>query len=145
MKKNRDPLDLVQKLAAAAEIEKSQQVAASMRSLSAQERRLAMLEQYLDEYSAGAAPTVGVADVTALQARGHFLAALRKAVDDQGAEVRRLRAQFEVQVDVWRNAKAKVSAVEQFAGRRQARQQLEEARREQAQIDESGRWSHPSR
>jgi flagellar export protein FliJ len=145
MNNTRDPLDIVQKLAAATELEKSQLVAASMRSLSAQERRLAMLEQYLEEYSARATPVTGTADIAALQARGHFLAALRKAVQDQGAEVRRLRVQFEAQVDVWRSAKAKVSAVEQFTGRREARRQIDEARREQAQIDESGRWSHLQR
>lgn len=145
MTRHKDPLDLVQMLAEAAELEKSQHVAASMRSLSAEERRLELLERYLEEYRGAALPTGMASDIATLQSRRHFLEALRKAVLDQGAQVSRLRAQFERELDVWRTAKAKANAVEQFAGRKSAKKQLEEARREQTQIDESGRWSHSSR
>jgi flagellar export protein FliJ len=145
MTRHKDPLDLVQMLAEAAELEKSQQVAASMRSLGAEERRLALLERYLEEYRGAAVPAGTASDIATLQSRRHFLEALRKAVQEQGAQVSRLRAQFEQQLDFWRTAKAKANAVEQFAGRRSAKKQLEETRREQAQIDESGRWSHSTR
>jgi flagellar FliJ protein len=145
MAKSKDPLDLVQMLAEAAELEKSQQVAVSMRSLNTEQQRLAMLERYLEEYRGGAAAAGSSSDINALKTKRNFLEALDKAVQDQGAQVSRLRAQFEQQLDVWRAAKAKANAVEQFAGRKSAKKALEEARREQTRLDESGRWSQTPR
>ena len=140
MNRRKDPLSIVKQLADIAELEKSQQVAASIATLSAEEQRLAVLERYLAEYRGGQVAEETLA-VDVLRSRQDFIAALDDAVRTQSHQVKQLRAQFEQRLTLWRDAKAKVSAVERFAGRREAERDRARARAEQTALDESGRWS----
>ena len=140
----KDPLQLVKMLADISELEKSQYVATSMMQLSAEKQRLALLEQYLEEYCQGAAPDT-VVDIGKLTSSRGFIDALTKAVVEQSDQVARLSQQFEQRLDTWRAAKAKSTAVDNFASRKQQTRMLEESRREQSSLDEAGRWNQCSR
>ena len=142
MTERKDPLNVVQRLADMAELRKSQQVAVSIASLSAEERRLAVLERYLAEYQEAGAKDRQLA-IGALRTRSDFIAALSQAVRTQSEQVRQLRLQFEQRLTLWREAKAKASAVERFADRRESQRKQETARAEQTALDDSGRWSRP--
>lgn len=144
MNERKDPLTIVQRLADMAEVRKSQQVAASIASLSAEEERLAVLERYLAEYQAAGAKDRQLA-IAALRSRSDFITALSQAVRTQSEQVRRLRVQFEHRLTLWREAKAKASAVERFAGRRESQRKRATAKAEQTALDDSGRWSRPPR
>ena len=140
MTRRKDPLSIVKQLADITELEKSQQVALSIATLSAEEQRLAVLERYLAEYRGGEISEAALA-IDLLRSRHDFIAALDAAVRTQSEQVEQLRAQFERKLTSWRDAKAKVGAVDRFAGRREAERERVRARAEQAQLDDTGRWS----
>lgn len=144
MNRRKDPLAVVKQLADMSELEKSQQVAASIASLSAEEQRLAVLERYLAEYQVGD-PRKALLGIGDLKSRHDFIAALSSAVRTQSDQVRQLRAQFEHKLTLWRDAKAKASAVDRFAGRREHERDRAQAKAEQTALDESTRWNRQNR
>ena len=142
MSKERNPLDMARMLADMAEFEKSKSVAAAMLNLSAEERRLETLERYLREYRDAGCLADGLVNVGMLRARHEFLDTLKKAVEDQGFRVDRLRDSVAQDVSDWRNAKARVGALDKFLDRRAAKEKDRRERREQARLDETTAHRH---
>lgn len=133
----RDPLNIVQMLAEIAELEKSRAVADSLVKLSAERERLALLEQYLDEYAASRENES--VDIEKLKSRSSFLSALTQAIGDQSSSIDQINTILEQRIETWREARANSKAVSRLTERRtQTRVRLQE-RREQAEIDSTPR------
>lgn len=133
----RDPLNIVQMLAEIAELEKSRAVADSLVKLSAERERLALLEQYLDEYAANRENES--VDIEKLKSRSSFLSALTQAIGDQSSSIDQINTILEQRIETWREARANSKAVSRLTERRtQTRVRLQE-RREQAEIDSTPR------
>ncbi|MGD8341724.1 MAG: flagellar export protein FliJ [Gammaproteobacteria bacterium] len=142
MAKDRNPLDMARMLADIAEFEKSKTVAAAMLNLSAEEERLATLERYLEEYRNSSGPGTGGISVGLLRSRHEFIETLAQAVEDQSYRVESLRDRIAQDVSDWRDAKAKVGALDKFLERRLEKEKERRNRREQARLDETSTLRH---
>ena len=123
----KDPLNIVQFLAEIAELEKSREVADSLVKLSAQRERLALLEQYLSDYS-GFRQDEAV-DIESLRTRRGFLSALAEAIGDQNATLEQASAALDRHIETWRTARANSQALGKLTDKRaRVRAQVEESR-----------------
>lgn len=130
---NKDPLSVVKMLADIAELEKSREVANSIVRLSAERERLALLEQYLDEYGPGAS---GLAtDIESLRTRRNFLYSLAAAIGDQSASIEQTQAILLRHIETWRSARANARAVNKLTERRSAEKARSRDRIEQNDLD----------
>lgn len=132
----KDPLDVVRMLAEIAELEKSRDVADSLVRLSAERERLALLEQYLQEYAGSTADEA--LDIEKLRNRRSFLNALAKAIGDQGASIDQINSVLEQRIANWREARASSKAVSRLASKRARTRRNAEERRQQLEADASG-------
>jgi flagellar export protein FliJ len=132
----KDPLDIVQMLAEISELEKSREVADSLVRLSAERERLALLEQYLSEYSDG--PENEALDIEKLRSKRTFLTALAQAIGDQSASIDQINAVLGRRIETWREARANKKAVGRLTTKRAHAQALAEERYQQAEADAAG-------
>jgi flagellar export protein FliJ len=123
-------------LAEMSELEKSRDVADSIMNLSAARERLALLEQYLNEYSESKSD--GSTDIEQLKSKQSFLGALAQAIGDQNVSVEQSYAMLEARIEHWRTARANTKAVNQLTEKRsEARRRADDAR-EQTELDAAG-------
>ena len=139
MKSKHDPLKTVRKLESFSEFQKSKRVASAMQNLAVEEERLETLQEYLKDYQNSGSDISGTVSAGLIRGRHDFLNTLTRVVDDQKERVELLRGVVEQEVNVWRKAKARLGAVDQFLGRKQEQQKREQEKREQARLDESAR------
>jgi len=132
----KEPLDAVKMLAEITELEKSRDVADSILHLSAARERLAVLEEYLDEYANAASS--GSTDIERLRSQRTFIGALAQAIGDQGATIAQNNAVLEQRIETWRTARANKSAVSKLTEKRTQVKRQREEKAEQAELDAAG-------
>ncbi len=115
----------------------------AQRILQENERRLAELFTYREEYRAMAAgPEGGTVSVFQFQQTRRFLDSLDHAIAQQERAIGGLREQSEQQRRAWLTARGKVKALENVVARCLAEEENEALRREQKEIDE---WAQRDR
>lgn len=132
----KEPLDAVKMLAEIAELEKSREVADSILHLTASRERLALLEEYLNEYSDAASN--GSTDIERLRSQRTFIGALAQAIGDQGATIAQNSAVLEQRIETWRTARANSSAVGKLTEKRAKVKRERMEKLEQAELDAAG-------
>ena len=132
----KEPLDAVKMLAEIAELEKSRDVADSILKLTAARERLALLEEYLEEYADSARS--GSTDIERLISQRTFIGAQAQAIGDQGATIAQSNAVLEQRIETWRTARANSTAVSKLTEKRADVQRRREEKLEQAELDAAG-------
>ena len=132
----KEPLDAVKMLAEIAELEKSRDVADSIVNLTAARERLALLEEYLNEYANSARS--GSTDIERLRSQRTFIGALAQAIGDQSASIAQTSAVLEQRIETWRTARANSTAVGKLTEKRAAVRRQREEKLEQAELDAAG-------
>ena len=132
----KDPLQAVKMLAEMSEQKKSRAVADSITNLSAARERLALLEQYLSEYSGVKAD--GSTDIERLKSQQSFLGALAQAIGDQNTSVEQSYVLLEARIEHWRAARANSKAVNQLTEKRAEVRRKKVDQQEQIELDAAG-------
>lgn len=133
-----DRLQTLRRLAGHVETASARKLGERLRSLSAEERRLGQISQYLGEYERTGIRTDTALTIGSLRGGRGFVERLRAAVTEQRGVVESQRQQADLQASQWKAARAHVLAMEQLADRQAAQERALADRREQARLDEVG-------
>lgn len=131
-------MKFVHMLAEIKEFKQSQEVAACLLTMRAEQQRLSTLENYLEDYQSEGLEKGISHQAEAVRTEHVFVQTLSHAVSEQSERLEALQGQLASHLGTWRNAKAKVNSLNQSIGRVKGRQKLRRARREQAALDETG-------
>ncbi|UGB38784.1 flagellar export protein FliJ [Frateuria soli] len=107
------------------------------------ERQLMELRGYRQEYANPAG--VGGLTATALMNRQQFVARIDRAIEQQAAEIERLRRLLDQARGHWRDAHAREAALDNVIDRYREQDRKAEERRDQNDIDERMQYRRPSR
>lgn len=126
-------------IAAREETMMAQKVSERLFNLQSEENRLEQLVDYLGEYRQLAAAESDTVDISIVRSRRQFVERLQVCVRHQQELVERLCDQLEAQMEEWNQVRSKSMGIRRFGERAAEREQVVDARREQAGLDEIGR------
>jgi flagellar FliJ protein len=132
----RDRIVALQRLAGHTEADNARRLAERLRTLTAEEHRLAQISGYLAEYTQSSPGAQASVTIRSLRSGRGFLERLCAAVDEQRGTVDYQRQKVEQQTQQWREARARTRSLEKLAERLGAQDQEGRDRREQGRLDE---------
>jgi flagellar protein FliJ len=107
-------------------------------ALSESERQLETLRGYVKSYSGTAADTDSARISSALELRNfsNFISQLNQAVRQQERHAAQAQRAFDSQVEIWKQARARIRSIEKVAERHAETDQRHQDRHEQRQLDD---------
>lgn len=132
-------LQVIQTIADREEALRSRKVADKLFDLQVEEQRFEQLSTYLDEYRALMTSDPDVGDIATVRSRREFVERLQICVRQQQELVESLCEQLEMQMEEWNTTRSKSKAIQRFSERQADKLRDQEARKEQAILDEIGR------